>query len=312
MKFSERAVVFPCAGEQLLGIIAQPDQVVNTGVLIVVGGPQYRAGCHRQFLLLARALAAVGYAAMRFDYRGMGDSSGELRNFESVDLDIAAAIEAFTVASPGLERIILWGLCDAASAALLYLDGTHDQHIGGLVLLNPWVRSEATLARAHIKHYYVQRLLQAEFWRKLLGGKMGVARAIGGFVNSLRQARRVSSSEDTQATLSFQERMLCGLRNFRGATLIILSGKDYTAKEFIESTCTSPDWQGVLSRANVFVRDVPDADHTFSTGEWRAAVETLTVGWLLGELGADRLKNNAQRSGCTEQKGGWWHHDQSA
>lgn len=286
MKFSEQAVVFPCAGEQLLGIIAQPDQAANTGVLIIVGGPQYRAGSHRQFLLLARALAAVGYPAMRFDYRGMGDSSGELRNFEAVDLDIAAAIDAFIAASPGIERVVLWGLCDAASAALLYWDATHDQRIGGLVLLNPWVRSEATLARAHIKHYYVQRLLQPEFWRKLVGGKMGVAHAIGGFMKSLRQAQRVGGSDDTQAKLSFQEHMLCGLRNFRGSTLVILSGNDYTAKEFIESTRASPDWQGVLSRGSVLVREVPDADHTFSTGEWRAAVETLTVGWLLGLSGA--------------------------
>lgn len=286
MSFSEYPIVFPCAGDQLLGVVAQPEPAKKIGVLVVVGGPQYRVGSHRQFLLLSRALASAGYPAMRFDFRGMGDSAGELHNFEEVNADIGAAVNAFMAASPGLERVVLWGLCDAASACLLYWNSTHDQRIGGLTLLNPWVRSEATLARAHIKHYYVQRLLQLEFWRKLLGGQLGVTRAIFGFLNNLRQARQAGGSDGTQAKFSFQERMLRGLQEFRGSTLVILSGNDYTAKEFIESTRASPDWQAALSGTNVVLREVPDADHTFSTGEWRAAVETLTVGWLRGETGA--------------------------
>lgn len=286
MTISERAIVFPCAGEQLLGVIASPDQVANTGILIVVGGPQYRAGSHRQFLLLARALAAAGYPAMRFDYRGMGDSTGEQRNFESVSEDIGAAVDAFMATSPGLERIVLWGLCDAASASLLYWDATRDQRIGGLTLLNPWVRSEATLARAHIKHYYVQRMLQPEFWRKLLGGQLGVGRAVGSFLNSLRQARQAGGNAGSQTQRSFQARMLHGLKAFPGTTLVILSGDDYTAKEFIEGTKVNPDWQAALSGRNVIIKEVAEADHTFSSGEWRAAVEALTIGWLHGEAGA--------------------------
>jgi exosortase A-associated hydrolase 1 len=286
MTISEQAIVFPCAGEQLLGVIASPEKVGNTGVLIIVGGPQYRAGSHRQFLLLSRALASAGYPAMRFDYRGMGDSTGDLRDFEAVDLDIAAAVDAFSAAVPSLERVVIWGLCDAASAALLYWDAARDSRIGGLVLLNPWVRSEATLARAHIKHYYAQRLLQPEFWRKLLGGQLGIGRAIGGFLNSLRQSRQVGSNTAGQTQLSFQERMLRGIGEFPGAVLFILSGDDYTAKEFMESTKASAAWQAALSGRNVAIRDVAGADHTFSSAEWRAAVETLTVGWLNGETGA--------------------------
>lgn len=284
MKISEQAFVFSCAGEHLLGIVASPEAPGKTGVLIVVGGPQYRAGSHRQFLLLSRTLAAAGYPAMRFDYRGMGDSSGELRNFEAVDADIAAAVDTFVAAYPGLERIVLWGLCDAASAALLYCDAARDPRIDGLVLLNPWVRSEATLARAHIKHYYAQRLLQPEFWRKLLGGQLGLGRAIGGLLNSLRQSRQLGSKAAGQAQLSFQERMLRGLLAFPGAVLIILSGDDYTAKEFIESTKASAAWQAALSGGNVASRAVAGADHTFSSAEWRAVVETLTVDWLSREI----------------------------
>lgn len=285
MKISEHAIVFSCAGEHLLGIVASPEEPGKTGALIVVGGPQYRAGSHRQFLLLSRTLAAAGYPAMRFDYRGMGDSTGELRNFEAVDADIAAAVDAFVAAYPGLERIVLWGLCDAASAALLYCDAARDPRIGGLVLLNPWVRSEATLARAHIKHYYAQRLLQPEFWRKLLGGQLGLGRAVGGLLNSLRQSRQVGSQAAGQAQLSFQERMLRGLSAFPGAVLLILSGDDYTAKEFIETTKASSAWQAVLSGGKVVTREVAGADHTFSSAEWRRVVEETTLTWLQQSMG---------------------------
>ncbi|MGZ5200780.1 MAG: hydrolase 1, exosortase A system-associated, partial [Telluria sp.] len=88
--FSERALAFPCGGDWLYGVASLPAQAGACGVLIVVGGPQYRAGSHRQFTLLARSLADAGIPAMRFDYRGMGDSDGGVRSFESVDEDIRA------------------------------------------------------------------------------------------------------------------------------------------------------------------------------------------------------------------------------
>lgn len=278
MSISEQGIVFPCAGEQLLGIITTPELPGKIGVLFIVGGPQYRAGSHRQFLLLSRALAAAGYSAMRFDYRGMGDSSGDLRNFEAIDDDIGAAIDAFCAHCTQLERIVLWGLCDAASASLLYWDTTRDARIGGLILLNPWIRSEATLARAYVKHYYGQRLVQPEFWHKLLTGRLGIGRALAGFIGSLRRARQQNPSTEEVRVMSFQKRMLRGLHEFPGASTLILSGNDYTAKEFLESANASPAWQEVLKRDNVSMTEVPAADHTFSSAVWRSGVERLTIG----------------------------------
>ncbi len=173
MNWHETGIVFDCAGERLVGVASLPAQPRMLGLVIVVGGPQYRAGSHRQFVLLARRVAAAGYAVLRFDYRGMGDSSGDLRSFEAVDADIGAAIGALRAAAPGVQRIAIWGLCDAASAALLYVDRQPaGEPLAGLCLVNPWVRSAATLARTHVKHYYWARLRQREFWAKLLTGQV--------------------------------------------------------------------------------------------------------------------------------------------
>jgi exosortase A-associated hydrolase 1 len=281
MNFTERAEVFSCAGEQLLGIAACPELPVDCGVLIIVGGPQYRVGSHRQFLLLARRLAAEGYPSLRFDYRGMGDSGGAMRDFEHVADDIGAAIDAFQRACPAVKRVVLWGLCDAASAALLYVQAGGDPRVTGLVLLNPWVRSEASLAQTHIKHYYGQRLMQREFWLKLLSGKMQVLKSVRGLLTTAQQARsgRVQASNESR---SFQDRMAAGLRQFPGRVLLILSGQDYTAKEFLEFAGLNTAWSGLIEASRVSRVDVANADHTFSAAAQRSAVENETLAWLGG------------------------------
>jgi uncharacterized protein len=284
MTFTEHAAIFPCAGDQLLGIVAAPELPQATGVLIVVGGPQYRVGSHRQFLLLSRALAEAGYPAMRFDFRGLGDSTGELRDFEVIDEDIGAAIDAFQAQCPKLERIVLWGLCDAASANLLYWDQTRDARVYGLILLNPWVRSETTLARTHIKHYYCQRLIQAEFWRKLLTGQLGLGRAISGFLGSLKQARKESLPAVQDETLTFQKKMARALETFHGEILLLLSGNDYTAKEFIQAIHANRLWSAAIGKPNITRVEIPEADHTFSSLEWRGQVESITREWLVAKV----------------------------
>ena len=40
--------------------------------------------------------------------------------------------------------------------------------------------------------------------------------------------------------------------------------------------------------------EVPDADHTFSSAEWRSGVERLTVGWMRKPAGADGGQDHAQ------------------
>jgi exosortase A-associated hydrolase 1 len=277
MNFSEEALSFACGADTLLGLLARPEASASCGVLLIVGGPQYRVGSHRQFLLLSRRLAAAGIPVLRFDYRGMGDSSGDMRDFESVSDDIAAALDAFARALPKLQHFVLWGLCDAASAALLYCRERRDPRVAGLCLLNPWVRSEATLARTQVKHYYGQRLLQREFWLKLLRGQVPVVGALQSFWRSLRLS---TAKVPDEASQPFQSRMAEGLQRFAGPVLIVLSGRDYTAREFVECAASNPAWAGLLAQPRLQQVEIADADHTFSRAAWRGEVERATLDWL--------------------------------
>ena len=279
MKYTENAINFTWAQETLIGVLVKPHSNPTTGVIVVVGGPQYRAGSHRQFVLLTRALAQEGIASMRFDYRGMGDSTGAAREFSDLSPDIGAAIDAMQQAVPSITRVVLWGLCDGASAALLYCYDTNDQRVRGLCLLNPWVRSEASLARAHIKHYYGQRLRQKEFWIKLFNGKVAGA-ALAGLWRNIRLMGPSSRSPDDAQHLPFQLRMAHAWIGFQGSVLLLLSGDDYTAKEFLEYAGVDRSWAGLLEQEHIVRHELADADHTFSSPESRVRVESLTLEWL--------------------------------
>jgi uncharacterized protein len=281
MNYGEAALHFECQGQSLVGIVSQPLHApASLGVVIVVGGPQYRAGSHRQFVHLARALARAGITALRFDYRGMGDAPGELRNFEQVNDDIAAAITALQRHQPQLAQVVLWGLCDAASAALLYLGQTADPRVAGLVIVNPWVRSTASLAKAHVKHYYRQRLMEPAFWAKLLKGQVA-ARALGNAVHSVRAAFGNAPHADSQPTLSFQAQMATALENFKGSCLLLLSENDLTAREFVEHSQSDPVWQRALGKPKVQRVELVGADHTCSQSQAQQALEAATVQWVL-------------------------------
>jgi exosortase A-associated hydrolase 1 len=285
VNYVEKAITFNCEAQTLVGILTAPQPAGDTGpapatgVVLIVGGPQYRAGSHRQFVLLSRALAAAGYPVLRFDYRGMGDSTGEQRDFLQITPDIASAIDSLQQQVPSVTQVALWGLCDAASAALLYWHDTGDKRVRGLCLLNPWVRSEATLARAHVKHYYADRLRQKEFWLKLLSGRVASTAARSLWQN-LTLALRGAGPDPSSTAQPFQRRMAGAWQKLDAGILLLLSGKDYTAKEFLEFVAMDTAWIGLLNQPNVVRQDLLDADHTFSDETTRTLVEILTLEWL--------------------------------
>jgi len=272
---TERALTFDCEGDTLMGILSAPAAPCDTGVVIVVGGPQYRAGSHRQFVLLARALAREGFPVLRFDVRGMGDSQGSPRDFENIGADIDAAIGTLLRQVPSLARVALWGLCDGASAALLHADAARDPRVCGLVLLNPWVRSPESLARVHLRHYYWRRLAQPEFWSKLVRGGVGQA-AWRDLLANLR-ARRAAPRA---AQLTYQQRMARGWTAFEGDILLVLSGNDFTAKEFLDATRDEAAWAPALRHPRLRRHELPGADHTFTAPAWRQRVDEITLAWL--------------------------------
>lgn len=277
MSLSEQPLQIVGHGFEMLGILSLPapgTAMHPVSVLVVVGGAQYRVGSHRQFVHLARHLAGAGHAVLRFDLPGMGDSPGEPVPFEETAPCIAAALDALHRQGAGTAGTVLWGLCDGASASLLYVQATQDPRVAGLALLNPWVRSEVTLARTQVKNYYPQRLRQPDFWRKLLRGGVGWS-ALKGLVDRLRHMR-----QPAPVGAGFQERMAQGWQAFRGPVLLLLSARDLTAQEFLEYAHASPGWRHCLQKPGLTQHTLEGADHTCSQPQDQRAVLAHTAQWL--------------------------------
>jgi exosortase A-associated hydrolase 1 len=289
MNYHEKPLVFECGDCRLIGIASFPKQVSKIGVLIIVGGPQYRSGSHRQFTLLARHLAENGISSFRFDYRGMGDSEGKMRTFEDLNDDIRSAINAFFSISENVERIVIWGLCDAASATLYY--AYTDSRVFGIVLLNPWVHTGVGAERARLKHYYLTRLLHKSFWLKLFSGQVNIinsSKEITKSINNLLMNKSSLKTSKSQCYLienqSFIERMLAGLTSFSGQILMILSGNDLVSQEFQQLIQSNNDWKDACTSPRFEKIIIKEANHTFSTRFWRNQVNELTLNWLKNNI----------------------------
>jgi exosortase A-associated hydrolase 1/exosortase A-associated hydrolase 2 len=283
----ELPLMFECEGERLCGVLHGRATATRRGVVIVVaGGPQYRVGAHRQFVALARKLLAAGYPVLRFDLRGMGDSGGRYLGFEHGAADLRAAIDALVKHQPGIEEVVLFGECESASGILFY--AYRDARVRGIVLVNPWVRTQAGQAQVILKHYYLARLTQRAFWLKVLAGEFSPTRALRdllGHVRTYLEGSRVraaeASAEDADiAGLPLPAKTAAGLRRFHGRVMFLMSGRDYIAREFDEVIKSSAAWDGLVDDPRVCRRDLGEADHTFSREVWKSQAADWVRQWL--------------------------------
>lgn len=283
MNVEELPLAFDCEGHTLIGIVHRPESPSPRGVLsLVAGGPQYRAGCCRQLVYMARDFSAHGIPVMRFDHRGLGDGAGEFLDFEHVEKDLAAAIAAFRRAVPELREVVLWGGCNAASGIMI--NAYRYPEVTGLILSNPYAHSEATQAVVVRKHY-LRRLKDPAFWSKVLRlrfNPLPYARAgLRSALNRLAPKKPDASQTGADQPRPFTERMLHGFKQFRGQTLLIMSGQSLTSEEFDVLVANSADWQKAYQAADITRVDLARADQAFSTLEARDDLIQAARRWLL-------------------------------
>ena len=257
-----RHIAFACNSDALMGTIDSAD--ATTGLLIVTGGNELRCGPYGSHAELAAKIAASGFPVMRFDRRGVGDSSGYNGGYSTSSDDLASAIAAFRSAVPKLKRIVAFGNCDGASALML----AKGQGCDALVLANPWTfdpepeaAPEALLQpqmtpRA-IRAHYLRRLTDPRSLVRLLTGKVKIKQMAGSLVEAAKAAP--PQSELARA-------MAAGIADFAGSVALLVAENDRTAQVFLSN------WQDNDPR----IRICPDAGHSF--------IEPQARIWLQGQL----------------------------
>lgn len=192
----ERAVAFRAGDATLRGILHLPRALDRSrpAVLMVTPGFNCRTARYRLYVKLARVLAERGWASLRVDPHGIGDSGGALEFpmvpnlYNAIESglfveDTRAAI-GFLEAEIGVGSVLLVGLCGGANTSVRV--AAADPRVAGFVaselpfLFTPGDHAEEEqaapppVARAAADHFlrsYARKLFDPEAWRRFLSMK---------------------------------------------------------------------------------------------------------------------------------------------
>lgn len=135
---SETPVYFSVGQDKALGILTRPagTPIGTVAVALGAGSAVSSLGPNRFLVRLCRRVGDLGYDAFRFDYHGVGESTGSVGSFRLDepfidDLDAALA----WLHARGMRDVLLIGWCFGARTALARAPNL--SNLSGLVLVSP-------------------------------------------------------------------------------------------------------------------------------------------------------------------------------
>lgn len=265
----QEAVLF---GEtkSLIGIVTDPPTrdgtLSKTAVVLLNPGIVHRVAPGRIYVKMARVLAGMGFAVLRFDFSGMGDSPAR---YDHLPFDKSAARETqdamhFLQVTRGIDRFILLGGCSGARVALQ--TACCDQRVVGALLINLQMsedddQSSDQIGRSAAFYYLNFALFNLKSWFKLLTGKadyLKILRALGFQARRRLPSARKLSPEAIQVSTNL--RTLAE----RGACVAFLYAEsDPRLNDLREAI--GLELRRLRELANLSVEIIPRSDHTFSS-----------------------------------------------
>ena len=120
---AETPVLFDVGESQLFGMVTHPETPNGVGVMIIQGGDTVNVSLQRNRLAvrMARELAERGYTCLRFDYHGLGESTGtigELRLEHARSPKTPRRQPACCGNKQGVDHLVLAGACFSSRTAL--------------------------------------------------------------------------------------------------------------------------------------------------------------------------------------------------
>jgi exosortase A-associated hydrolase 1 len=262
-----RMISFACEGHRLVATLDVGDK--TTGLLIVSGGNEIRSGAHAGQAAMAAHFAALGYPVFRYDRRGIGESEGDNGGFETSGPDIAAAVPAFRVELPSLQRIVAFGNCDAAAALALFHSGLA---IDALALANPWVIEATSEEGAPTPP--TASAIRARYWNRLKNPR-SLIDLFTGKINLKKLAGGLAKATQSEKPTGLATRIADALAASSLPTTILIAERDTTAMAFM-AAWKDAGFAAVHDRDNVGLKSVSTASHSFA--------DDASKNWLLDEL----------------------------
>lgn len=235
----------------LRGMFHRPDtdQPVPA-IMLLHGFTGHHIEDHRLFVQMSNYLTKAGFAVLRFDFYGSGDSDGEFDEFTiQTELNDAVAGLNWLLAQPGIDahRIGVVGLSFGGGVTAL-LAGC-DPRVKAAVFWNAF-----SLPQDHF-------LEHTQFDLASDGGIIGGLRIGPDFARVLHQTDIIGT-----------------LRHYAGPGLVVHSTKD----EALPRKESEAIKDALGDRGEMVL--IEDADHTFKHPAWRSEVFEITTRWLLDHL----------------------------
>ena len=151
----------------LIGVVSEPEAFdpARPAVIILNSGIMHHVGACRLSVKLARAVAARGLLAARFDYSGIGDSEPRrgTDSFDEVSPRECGEVMDYLEKTRGCRRFILYGLCSGADAS--YNTALVDPRVIAIAQIDAYCYK--TL-RFYVE-FYRPIVFRLDRWRSFLG-----------------------------------------------------------------------------------------------------------------------------------------------
>lgn len=283
--YDEYPVFVPANGERLAGVVCAPSgEIEDLGVVLLTGANYTRTHRNRMWVRAARELAERGVPSIRFDYHGVGDSTGRV----VIELEVALDADAngaadLLKATTGVSRLAFVATCFGGRTAVAAA-ATRDDVVSTTMFPLPILVPAAAPTRAPLRRRIRQRLKRSDLGARLLRNPR-VKRA---------RTQVAERREAPPLVVSPRFRADTGLAATRGEVRFVMGE---ATKELPETRQLVDELRGRLTPeelARIEIEVVPGTDiHRFQTFADQDVVISRTVDAAMRALG--RTSSGAAR-----------------
>jgi len=270
--------------QNLIGVMTLPEKrQANVAVVLLNAGVVHRIGPHRISVKIARHLAKLGFATIRFDITGIGDSrsTNSALDFSRQAVQDTKSVMDYLQSQYGYDQFAIYGICSGAMNG--YAAALADDRVTGLFMydgyafattkakfIRNWFRIQNTSLKKYLE---LHRRLYQRIMRLLLG----------------KQDARVLPSLVSEFQLRLtKDRFADGLQLLadRGLALVsVYSGSIFETYNY--ATQFQDAFKGRAFLDKVVCYYIPEMDHL---------VTALAVQDRLTRLVAEWVQQTSQRS----------------
>jgi pimeloyl-ACP methyl ester carboxylesterase len=268
---AEEKPIFISRRPDLFGVLCKPYGPGSRAAVVFLNtGSNHHIGTSRLTVTMARSVAKLGFASLRLDIGGIGDSdapsvrSGGLARDSTVD--VLSALDGLR--DRGYDEFILIGLCSGAKLALE--TALQDDRVVGQILINLqgfWKKTDANAGYMSRRAYF-RMARRLSTWKRAARGKVD----IWGITKAVSQ-RSMEAAEHNIKEVWGKLRRQHSVRNAGLAQFRSLAARNTkTCFVYVEEDPGLDELEVVFGRSGHILCKVPNismtildqGDHTFS------------------------------------------------